>query len=346
MRSPLLLISLAGLAIHAPLVAAQEAPRVLFCAGQCTAVDQKGVRTPAPKGTQLRPGQRLETGPGSYAQLKIGQGAVGIGEQARLGLDAAGGADVVTLERGRVRVLDGESFGGIGSARSLQLRTPDGNLNLRGADIEVRGVSRAEQGEAMTLVKLNAGDARLVSLQGDVALKTDSVQSLSGGTLTARTFPVTAIAPIAPATTGRTPTTAPLTAPLTLPPVVLSIAPTFTMPARVDPTLPANTVPKLGNPASPPVLTLSDALAGLPVKDPTTDQTVPLATAYKNVTSPSLTTTTPTTTATTTTTAATTFTIAPTTTTTNNTIATISSTPTQKTGTTGTLTFTRPPVLR
>jgi hypothetical protein len=340
MRSPLLLISLAGLAIHAPLVAAQEAPRVLFCAGQCTAVDQKGVRTPAPKGTQLRPGQRLETGPGSYAQLKIGQGAVGIGEQARLGLDAAGGADVVTLERGRVRVLDGESFGGIGGARSLQLRTADGNLALRGADIEVRGVSRAEQGEAMTLVKLNAGDARLVSLQGDVALKTDSVQSLSGGSLTGQTFPVSAIAPIAPAITGRTPTSAPLT--LSAP--VLAIAPTFTMPARIDATLPAGSVPKLGNFAPPAVLTLSDALVGLPVKDPTTDQTVPLATAYKNVTSPSLTTTTPTTTTTNTNTATTTFTIAPTTTT--GTIATISSTPTLKTGTTGTLTFTRTPVLR
>ena len=99
MRSPLLAISLAGLAIHAPLVAAQEAPRVLFCSGQCTAVDQKGVRTPAPKGTQLQPGQRLETGPGSYAQLKLGEGAVGVGEQAGLGLDGAGGADLPELHR-------------------------------------------------------------------------------------------------------------------------------------------------------------------------------------------------------------------------------------------------------
>jgi len=343
MRSPLLLISLAGLAIHAPLVAAQEAPRVLFCSGQCTAVDQKGVRTPAPKGTQLRPGQRLETGPGSYAQLRIGQGAVGIGEQGRLGLDAAGGGDVVTLERGRVRVLDGESFGGIGNARSLQLRTPDGNLNLRGADIEVRGVPRAEQGEAMTLVKLNAGDARLVSLQGDVGLKTDSVQSLSGGTLTARTFPVTAIAPIAPAITGRTPTSTPTTiAPLTLNPPVLAIAPTFTMPARIDATLPANTVPKLGNPASPPILTFSDALTGLPVLNTTTGQRTSLATAVKEApitTTATTLTIAPTTTAPTTTTAATNTNI--------NTISTLGSSPTLKTGTTtGTLTFTRTPTLR
>jgi hypothetical protein len=285
MRSPLLLISLAGLAIHAPLVAAQDAPRVLFCAGQCTAVDQKGVRTPAPKGTQLRPGQRLETGPGSYAQLKIGQGAVGVGEQARLGLDAAGAADVVTLERGRVRVLDGESFGGIGSVRSLQLRTPDGDLALRGADIEVRGVPRAEQGEAMTLVKLNAGDARLVSLQGDVGLKTDAVQSLSGGTLLARTFPVSAIAPIAPALTGRTPTATPLTiAPLTLSAPVLAIAPTFTVPARIDATLPAGSVPKLGNYAAPAIVTSGDFIATIPVTDPTSGQTVSLATAVKTST--------------------------------------------------------------
>jgi hypothetical protein len=311
MRSPLLLISLAGLAIHAPLVAAQDAPRVLFCAGQCTAVDQKGVRTPAPKGTQLRPGQRLETGPGSYAQLKFGQGAVGVGEQARLGLDTAGGADVVTLERGRVRVLDGESFGGIGSVRSLQLRTPDGNLALRGADIEVRGVPRAEQGEAMTLVKLNAGDARLVSLQGDVGLKTDAVQSLSGGTLLARTFPVSAIAPVAPAITGRTPTATPLA--LSAP--VLAIAPTFTMPARIDATLPAGSVPKLGNFAPPAVVTSGDVIATIPVRDPTSGQTVSLATAVKTSTLSTPTTTT-------------------TTGTTTTTISTTSTRPTLKTGTT------------
>lgn len=286
MRSPLLLISLAGLAIHAPLVAAQEAPRVLFCAGQCTAVDQKGVRTPAPKGTQLRPGQRLETGPGSYAQLKIGQGAVGVGEQARLGLDAVGGADVVTLERGRVRVLDGESFGGIGSVRPLQLRTPDGNLALRGADIEVRGVPRAEQGEAMTLVKLNAGDARLVSLQGDVGLKTDSVQGLSGGTLLARTLPISAIAPASPATTGRTPTA---TAPLTVSAPVfdrLPTAPTFTMPARTDPTLPAGSVPKLGNLVPPAIVTSGDFVASTRFVDQSTGQTVSLSQAIKETTAP------------------------------------------------------------
>jgi hypothetical protein len=329
MRSPLLVISLAGLAIHAPLVAAQDAPRVLFCSGQCTAVDQKGVRTPAPKGTQLRPGQRLETGPGSYAQLKIGQGAVGIGEQARLGLDAAGGADVVTLERGRVRVLDGESFGGRGSVRPLQLQTPDGNLALRGADIEVRGVPRAEQGEAMTLVKLNAGDARLVSLQGDVGLKTDAVQSLSGGTVLARTFPVTAIAPIAPAVTGRTPTATPTTiAPLALSAPVLAIAPTFTMPARIDPTLPAGSVPKLGNFAPPPAVTLGEAIAGLPVRT-TSGETVPLTKAITSTTLVAPTTTAPTTT----TAPMTTITSTTTSTTTLKTVST-TSTPTLRTGTT------------
>ena len=349
MRSPLLAISLAGLAIHAPLVAAQEAPRVLFCSGQCTAVDQKGVRTPAPKGTQLQPGQRLETGPGSYAQLKLGEGAVGVGEQARLGLDGAGGADVLTLERGRVRVLDGEAFGGKGGVRPVELRTPDGNLSLRGADIEVRGVSRAEQGEAMTLVKLNAGDARLVSRQGDVGLKTDSVQSLSGGILTARTLPITAIAPIAPAVTGRTPTATPTTiAPLTLNPPVLQIAPTFTMPARIDPSLPAGRVPQIGNLVPPAVLTRPEIIAALPVKDPITQTTVPLTRAIATVSlsstsiapTPTTTTTAPVVAPSVTTISTTAFTMPSTTTTTSTTgtISTISS-PTLKTGT---LTFTAP----
>jgi hypothetical protein len=71
MRAPFLILPLT-LALAAPLsVMADETSRVLFCSGDCFAVDADGVRTAAPKGTSLLPGQHLETGPGSDAQMRL-----------------------------------------------------------------------------------------------------------------------------------------------------------------------------------------------------------------------------------------------------------------------------------
>src|SRR3979490_1841810 len=108
MRTSAFLLPIALTTVASMPIAAQEAPRVIFCTGQCTAVDDKGVRTPAPKGTQLRENQRLETGPGAYAQLKMGHDvALGLGERAQVRFDqkSVRGGDVVILEQGRIRML-------------------------------------------------------------------------------------------------------------------------------------------------------------------------------------------------------------------------------------------------
>src|SRR5512134_218657 len=113
MRKSTALIPLALLTIAAFPAAAQEMPRVLFCMGQCFGVDDAGNRVPVNKGTRLAPGLRLETGPDSYAQVKLGADtACGIGERSRVRFDhRALDRDVVILDQGRIRLIGGEAIG-------------------------------------------------------------------------------------------------------------------------------------------------------------------------------------------------------------------------------------------
>jgi hypothetical protein len=198
MRTSLLQLPLA-LAILAPLgAAAQDAPRVIFCQGACFAVDANGDRTPAQKGTRLREGQRLETGPGAYAQLKIGaNAALGVGEGARLGFDqkSVRDNDVVMLDRGRVRILDGDALNQTVSARHVELRTSDGVVAMRGGDMEAKKLDTGTPGANLTYLKLNAGDASLRSGQTSVVIPTTGVLGVTAGkNITDRTFSVVDVA--------------------------------------------------------------------------------------------------------------------------------------------------------
>jgi hypothetical protein len=207
MRAPFLLIPIT-LALASMSAGAQYAPRVIFCAGQCFAVDDKGVRTPAPKGTELRPGQRLETGPGAYAQLKLGPDtALGVGEQARLRFDR----DRVGLDQGRIRALG-----------RLDVDTPDGPLALRsaGTDVELKTpASRDRTASSVTVVKLNAGDARF----GDIPISKESALGFAAGKLSDKLVSVADVA---------------------LPPSRGAVAPGALVPAPVT-ELPRTTLPSL-----------------------------------------------------------------------------------------------------
>lgn len=222
MRAPFLMLSIA-LGIAAPLtgVAQDTGLRVLFCAGECFAVDAKGTRTPAPKGTSIPLGSRLETGPSSYAQVKLSrEAAVGIGEQARVRFDR----DAVVLDQGRVRMVGGETFGKpIG--RPVELRTTDGIIVLRGGDLEAK---KAGLGPAATptLVRVSAGDARLGKGIGEVQLPTQAVQGIERGKLAGAPIPITDIVPSKRETDVQV-----AAGPVTLPTAPISLAP-----SRIEPT--------------------------------------------------------------------------------------------------------------
>lgn len=192
MRKSTALIPLALLVSAAFPVAAQEMPRVLFCMGQCFGVDEAGKRVPVTKGTRLAPGLRLETGPDSYAQVKIGADtACGIGERSRVRFDQRVlDRDVVILDEGRIRLIGGEAIGRPG-LRPVELQTADGKFDLRSADIEVKTLPKtADAPQAPTLVKLNIGEARL----GNVLMTKEAVQGVVGGKILERTIAIAEIA--------------------------------------------------------------------------------------------------------------------------------------------------------
>jgi hypothetical protein len=196
MRKSTALLPIALLTLAAFPAIAQEVPRVLFCMGQCYGVDDKGDRIPITKGTQLAPGLRLETGSNSYMQVKLGRDAAfGMGERARVRFDRRiVDRDVVILDEGRIRIVGGEAIGRP-DTRPVELRTTEGNIVLRSADIEVKTPPKTADGiPALTLVKLNVGDARL----GDLPVTRDAVYGIVGGKVLDRVIPIGDIALPAP----------------------------------------------------------------------------------------------------------------------------------------------------
>jgi hypothetical protein len=286
MRAPLLLpISIALLAAFPAL--AQDAPRVLFCSGPCFAVDANGVRTPAPKGTELRLDQRFETGPGAYAQVKLGpDAAMALGDGARVRFDQKNFRDrlIVSLDLGRVRMIGGEAIGKP-VTRPVELHTPDGVFVLRNADIEARKVPAGGAAAAMTSVRVNAGEATLRTSQGDALVGKNVVQGVAAGKVVGNVTvpsPSVALPPVREHAALPSPVSGPLALPsmdFAVPPVLRSreLLPTrLVETAKLPPiaSLPGAT-PTLGGPsragptAPKPVLPRGELVPQLPIVTPT-----------------------------------------------------------------------------
>lgn len=273
MRAPLLLpLSIALLSAFPAL--AQDAPRVLFCSGPCFAVDANGVRTPAPKGTALRPNQRFETGSGAYAQIKLGSdAAMALGESARVRFEQLGEGTVVNLDLGRLRMIR-ESIGK--PTRPIELNTADGRFVLRDADVEIKKSQIAAVGSNLTVVKVNAGDAFLRSPQGDIPVGKGDVQGIAGGRLVTQPIPRTEIALTPPPTRVTLP--APVTGPVTFVPMPdIALAPPLRgvdlpLAPTIRPLPPTVLAPLPGTiPDAPlkPVAAIGDLLPRLPIITPT-----------------------------------------------------------------------------
>jgi hypothetical protein len=225
MRAPFSLLPIT-LAMLLPMpLAAQEGPRVLFCSGPCFAVDAKGSRTPAHKGTQIRPGQQVETGPGGYMQVKLNpNAAIGLGERALARLDV----NSVALDEGRIRMVGGQALGRP-EASPMQLRTGDGTFVLRGADVEAKKNSSTGQ-PGPTLMKLNAGDARLSSSQGEIAIPKLAVQGIAGGrVLTGAPIPASDLSPAPRAISGAATSVAAAPVAIDLPRTSLNLLPALSV---------------------------------------------------------------------------------------------------------------------
>jgi hypothetical protein len=250
MRHTLLAASLAAFSLP---TLAQDAPRVLFCSGPCFAVDAAGTRTPVTKGSPIAPGQRLETGPGAYLQVKADRVGLGLGENTRLRFDRG----TLVLDEGRMRAVTGI---GTGVVRPPQIRTPDGDLALGAGDIEIKKTTAPG-----TLVKVNAGDAVLRSTAGEFKLPNEGVQSLQGGRFVlappTRSQELVVAAPRRDLPGTQTPRT-PLATPI-------PIGPIAGLPPRLSPL----SLPPPPPPSLPPLVT---RVMNTSLTDPTTGTTATL----------------------------------------------------------------------
>jgi hypothetical protein len=159
------------------------APEVLFCKGECFWVDEQGILRALRKGIRLPENARLETGPDSYAQLRIAPDVdIAVGDRARVRLDGTTFKDrrVVILDRGRIRIISGEAAGKAAEHR-LELRTVDGIFPVNNADIEAKKLATAGGTPGLTYMKLNAGDAQLRTSRGDVVIGKQAVQGIAAG---------------------------------------------------------------------------------------------------------------------------------------------------------------------
>jgi len=238
----------------------------------------------------LREGQRLETGAGAYAQLKLGQdAALGVGERAQVRFDqrSVRDRDLVMLDQGRIRMVGGEAIGKA-ATRALELRTPDGTFALRSPDVEMRR-SQAVGGPSLTVVKVNAGDARLLNPQGGIAISKAGVQGVTAGKIvTDKTISVADVALTLsrPAVAATTAAVAPIqAAPVSNMPVLALPAPGLTVRPDTGPVLSLPGVP-LTRPIPQlvplPPLTRPEIDLRRTVIDPTTKQPAPLYTALQN----------------------------------------------------------------
>lgn len=282
MRAPYKLLPFTFLVLAALPAAAQEPPRVLFCSGPCFAVDAKGVRTPAPKGTPLAPGQRLETGPGGYAQVRLGRdAAIGVGDQARVRFDRG----AVVLDEGRLRMVGGAALGRPTSS-PIELRTGDGTLVLTSADVEVKKSSVPGALPTPTFVKLNAGDGSLRSPQGQIPLPREGVHGISAGRISGETLPPTAVTPVNRTPLANVPTRTSVATPL---PSINIATPLMRDAIVLAPTISPTLSPTILQTTLTPVVSTGDLLLRQPIVDATTGTTTTLT---KVITDPVLTTTT------------------------------------------------------
>jgi hypothetical protein len=194
--------------------------------------------------------------------------AIGVGDQARVRFERG----AVVLDEGRLRMVGGSALGRPESA-PVELRTGDGTLLLRSADVEVKKSGLVGAAATPTFVKLNAGDATLRSVQGEIALPRESVQGISAGTvMTGTVIPVAAVAPVTRITTLTASPTAPVIT--ALPPLSISTLPvrTITLAPTISPTL-SQTIIQTN---LTPVVSTGDLLLRQPVVDSSTGTTTTL----------------------------------------------------------------------
>ncbi|MFT5445807.1 MAG: hypothetical protein ACI9DC_000968 [Gammaproteobacteria bacterium] len=184
LRSRLLVagISLAAIA-GATCVSAAEAGRVLFASGDVRIIATDGSRRAAKRGDIVQDGERMQTGQGALGQVRMVDGErVGVrgGSKIRFAPPPANPAQPrqLELESGGVRVLN---IAGRGKPemKPVEVKTPDGELLMNGADVVVRFVR--DSGAAEKVGDAAAGKPAPAARKVQARINRSTVQAPRGG---------------------------------------------------------------------------------------------------------------------------------------------------------------------
>lgn len=170
-----------------PTAHAEQAPRLQFVSGDVSAVDPAGQRRMVHKGDALRPGEKLVTGPGGMAQLRVfGQGVVALrGNSAVEISQPADGGFGVALDRGLVRtVTDLADRKG-----RIDVATPQGGFTVRGGDLQT-AVGNGDNGDDSVVGRALSGDVTIRSAGGEQPAVLGRAVQLAGPGLPPRTLDV------------------------------------------------------------------------------------------------------------------------------------------------------------
>ena len=153
-----------------------EVGKLIFANGDVSIVGKDGRSRPAKQGDLIAPGERVVTGDGALAQVKmLDGGRVGVRPDSSVGFDPpataiAGAPTVLTLQSGDVRVLNMQLSDKI-DPKEYVLKTTDGVIQLDGADT-IASLRAPTTGNANapkeTLVRLSAGNAVVSNKGGSV----------------------------------------------------------------------------------------------------------------------------------------------------------------------------------
>lgn len=165
--------ALAAILCLAPAAQADQVGKILFATEGVRIVDVNGDEKPAKRGDPVHAGERIVTGPGELAQVKMTDGGfVGVRSDSSLAFERqataiAGAPHVLKLDRGDVRVLN-MSFDDRTTPKEFVLKIPDGLVQLMQAD-SVASLRPAGDGPGtskQTLVRLSAGGAVASNIAG------------------------------------------------------------------------------------------------------------------------------------------------------------------------------------
>lgn len=156
---------------------ADEVGKLIFASGDVSIVDEDGQSRPGRQGELILPGERVVTGSGALAQVKmLDGGRVGVRPESSVTFEppavaVAGAPTVLTLEAGDVRVLNVKLVDNLNPPEYV-LKTSDGLVQLERADTIASLRPPTSGGAAApteTLLRLSAGNAVVSNKGGSVS---------------------------------------------------------------------------------------------------------------------------------------------------------------------------------